>query len=189
MDAEVSLSDGLANYLAENIKQLRTARHLTQNDLARLSRIPRATWANLESGSANPTLNVLTRVAATLQVSIEELIGAPRQACQLFKAADLPIKRRGEAVIRRILPDNLAGIDFERLELPVGVRMGGVPHRTGTREYLTCELGQIELSVTGEKWVLQAGDVIVFRGDQRHSYANVGTKTAVGFSVVLLTPS
>ena len=33
----------------------------------------------------------------------------------------------------------------------------------------------------------QAGDyVAVFRGDQRHSYANPGSKTAIGYSVVVL---
>ena len=31
-------------------------------------------------------------------------------------------------------------------------------------------------------------DVVVFRGDQRHSYENPGMKTAVGYSAVLLTP-
>jgi hypothetical protein len=29
---------------------------------------------------------------------------------------------------------------------------------------------------------------VVFRGDQRHSYHNPGGRSAVGYSVVLLTP-
>ena len=32
--------------------------------------LPRATWANLESGSANPTLAVVHRVASALQISL-----------------------------------------------------------------------------------------------------------------------
>jgi hypothetical protein len=32
------------------------------------------------------------------------------------------------------------------------------------------------------------GDVVVFRGDQKHSYENPGDRTAVGYSVVLLAP-
>src|SRR6267378_3831783 len=50
--------DALAGHLAANVKQLRTARGFTQQQMARLSGLPRATWANLESGSANPTLAV-----------------------------------------------------------------------------------------------------------------------------------
>ncbi|MFL5374902.1 MAG: cupin domain-containing protein [Myxococcales bacterium] len=63
----------------------------------------------------------------------------------------------------------------------------GSPH-PGTREYLTCDSGQIALYVAGEEWVLGPGDVVSFRGDQRHSYANPGRGAAVGYSVVLLAP-
>jgi quercetin dioxygenase-like cupin family protein len=58
----------------------------------------------------------------------------------------------------------------------------------GTREYLTCESGQIVLSVAGESFTLGPGEVVVFRGDQRHSYHNPGPRSAVGYSVVLLAP-
>ncbi len=64
--------------------------------------------------------------------------------------------------------------------------MAGVPHREGTREYLTCEAGRIVLAVAGEKWVLDVGDVVVFRGDQRHGYSNGGDRKAIGYSVVVL---
>ena len=46
------------------------------DELATLSGVPRPTIANLESGSANPTLGVLVRIASSLQVSIEQLIAA-----------------------------------------------------------------------------------------------------------------
>jgi quercetin dioxygenase-like cupin family protein len=69
--------------------------------------------------------------------------------------------------------------------IPVSARMTGTPHTPGTREYLSCESGEIELVAAGETFVLVPGDVVVFRGDQRHSYANRGRKTAVGYSVVM----
>jgi quercetin dioxygenase-like cupin family protein len=78
-------------------------------------------------------------------------------------------------------------MEMDRIELPPGGRMPGVPHTPGTREYLTCEkTGQILLVAAGERWHLEAGDVIAFRGDQRHSYGNPGTRPAVGYSVVVL---
>jgi quercetin dioxygenase-like cupin family protein len=62
--------------------------------------------------------------------------------------------------------------------------MGGVPHGPGTREYLTCERGQVELTVAGAAYRLEPGDVVVFRGDQRHGYRNPGTTAAVAYSVI-----
>jgi XRE family transcriptional regulator, regulator of sulfur utilization len=77
---------------------------------------------------------------------------------------------------------------IERLELPRGARLVGVPHTPGTREYLSCESGRIELVASGESFQLDPGDVAVFRGDQRHSYANLGSSAAVGYSVVVIVP-
>jgi transcriptional regulator with XRE-family HTH domain len=178
--------DDLASRLAKNLRQLRAARGLTQSRLARLAGLPRATWTHLESGEGNPTLAVLNRAADALQVSVEELISTPRAACALYPRGSLPSRARGGVVVRSLLPDAVAGMAIERLELPPGARMAGVPHTPGTREYLTCEAGEIELVAAGERWALGPGDVVAFRGDQRHSYANVGAAVAVGYSVVAL---
>jgi transcriptional regulator with XRE-family HTH domain len=178
----------IAANLAENMKQLRSARGLSQQQLAKLAGIPRPTWANLESGSGNPTISVLTRVSAALQVSVEELLGPPREACRLYRATDLLTRKRGDVSLRRLLPDATPGMDLDRMELPAGARLVGVPHRTGTREYLACESGAIELVASGETYALTRGDVVVFRGDQKHSYFNPGRSTAVAYSVVMIAP-
>ncbi|MEL6350021.1 MAG: XRE family transcriptional regulator [Myxococcota bacterium] len=175
--------------LAQNVKALRDHRGLSQKRLAALSGVPRATLANLESGSANPTLQVLTRVAGTLRVSIEELLSPPRARFRRYPANTLASRRRGGATVRALLPDPLQGLQLERIHLPAGARFTGVPHTAGTREYLTCESGQLELSVSGEVVTIQAGDVLVFRGDQKHSYHNPGSGEAVGYSVVVLSPT
>ncbi|WP_437573558.1 helix-turn-helix domain-containing protein [Sorangium sp. So ce887] len=176
----------LAGRLAKNIKQLREARGLTQQQLAKLAGVPRATWAHLESGAANPTLGVLHRAAAALQVSIEEMLSAPRAICQLYARDTLPTRSPGQALVRKLLPDPIPGMEMDRIEIPPGGRMTGVPHTPGTREYLTCESGELQLVVSGERFTLGSGDVAVFRGDQRHSYNNPGKQPAVGYSVVVL---
>ena len=79
-------------------------------------------------------------------------------------------------------------MEIDRMSLKVGAKVVGVPHRPGTREYLTCEKGQITLWAGGEKLLLIAGDVAAFQGDQRHSYSNDGDEEAVGFSVVTFAP-
>ncbi|MBI5512181.1 MAG: helix-turn-helix transcriptional regulator [Deltaproteobacteria bacterium] len=177
-----------ASRLARNIRQLRDARGLTQAQAAKLAGVPRATWGNLESGEANPTLAVLTAVGEALQVSLEELVSAPRAGTRFFPRAELPERVQGHATVRKLLPEKLPGLDLERLELPPRGRMAGVPHTTGAREYLTCERGSLTLAVAGKVWTLGPGDVVVFRGDQRHGYGNPGEEPAVGYSVILLEP-
>ncbi len=184
----VRMDDSRAN-LATNARRLREARGLSQQKMAQLSGIPRPTWASLESGSANPTLSVLSRAAAALQVSIEELIGAPRTAARLVKAADVKARKRSGATLRPLLPEPIPGLDISRMELAPGGQMPGVPHTAGTREYLTCERGKLELVASGERWQLAAGDALVFRGDQRHVYRNLDARRpAVAVTVVCFAP-
>jgi transcriptional regulator with XRE-family HTH domain len=181
------VTDSVPGRLGANIRQLREARALTQEQMAKLSGVPRATWAHLESGAANPTLGVLYRVARALQVPLEELIAVPHASCQFFAADSLPARVRGTGVVvRKLLPDPIPGMEIDRMELPPGSRMTGIPHTPGTREYLTCERGRIALTAAGERWELGPGDVVAFRGDQKHTYANPGEDAAVGYSVVVL---
>ncbi len=182
------MSERAAAHLGENVRQLRESRGLTQQQIATIAGVPRPTWANLESGLANPTLAVLIRVANALQVRLEELISPPRTGAQHYPVATLPTRRRGKVEVRKLLPDPIPGLELERLELKPGASMTGIPHTPGTREYLTCERGAIELSVTGRSWALEPGDVVVFRGDQRHGYRNPGRTTAVAYSVISFAP-
>jgi transcriptional regulator with XRE-family HTH domain len=180
---------GIASNLALNIRQLRESRGMTQEQMSRISGVTRPTWANLESGQSNPTLTVLTRVASALKVPLEELIAPPRAVVKIYKAGTLPATTRGKVRLRKLLPDAIAGLEIDRMELPVGAYMPGVPHTPGTREYLTCESGRIQLTVSGETWDLEPGDVVVFRGDQKHGYRNTSNHTSVAYSVVALAPA
>jgi transcriptional regulator with XRE-family HTH domain len=175
-----------ASRLGRNIRQLRESRGLTQGEMAALAEIPRSTWASLESGAANPTLAVMSRVAHALQVSLEELVAAPRSDATLFPRGALPREVRSGVELRKLLPDPIPGMEIDRMELPAGSHMTGVPHTPGTREYLACEAGQVLLVASGERWTLGAGDVVAFRGDQRHSYHNPGARPAIAYSVVVL---
>jgi len=183
------MSEDIAARLARNIKQLRDARGATQQRMARVSGLPRATWANLESGAANPTLAVLHKVALALQVSIEELCATPKASAKLYPRDSLPIRLRGVVRVRSLLPDPIPGMVIERIELPARATLTGTPHTPGTREYLTCEAGSLVLTASGETWQLRAGDVVVFGGDQRHAYTNPASAVAVGYSVVVLAPT
>lgn len=185
----IDMDDEVATHLADNMRQLREAHGLTQQQVAKRAGVPRPTWANLESGGANPTLAVLLKVARALSVSLEELLSPPRASAMLYRADQLFVRKRGSVTVRRLLPEGLAGLDIERMELSPGARMTGVPHTAGTREYLTCERGKVELTESGERWVLEPGDVVVFRGDQKHGYHNPGRTPAVAYSVVALAPA
>jgi transcriptional regulator with XRE-family HTH domain len=180
--------DKTSSYLASNVREYRNSRQLSQAQLAKLAGIPRPTLAHLESGTANPTLSVMMRLASALQVLIEELVAPPRATVRHFTPEELPQRQRGSVSIRKLFPDPIRGLDIERLEIPAGALLSGIPHARGTRKYLSCENGEAIVTVNDENHRLDRGDVLIFRGDQGHTYRNESQVQAIVYSVVMAAP-
>src|SRR3569832_867341 len=45
-----------------------------------------------------------------------------------------------------------------------------------------------EVAVAGERYTLAEGDVVIFRGDQRHAYFNPGKTTTIAYSAIAFAP-
>ena len=179
---------GTATHLARNLVALRHARNLTQGALAKAAAVPRSTVANLESGTGNPSLAVLVKVAAALGVPIDELLASPRAAVRRWKAADVATRERGRGVTTRALvPEPVPEEMMDLMDFAPGAVMGGTPHLPGTREFFTCLSGAVNLIVAGERYALEEGDVLAFPGNLPHSYQNADPlRPARGVSVVVL---
>lgn len=178
----------LSQYLGSNVASLREKRRMSQLQLADLSGVPRSSITYLESGTANPSLKNLSRIAAALQVSLEELLSPPRGACKLIKSEDVPVLKRaaGQAQLFKLLPDAIPGMEIDRLELKPWAKMAGVPHVQGTKEYLTCVQGSVILHTSGQRFRLSKGDVLAFPGDSHHAYENPAGTKAICLSVVTM---
>lgn len=178
----------VSTFLAQNVLALRRSRNMTQASLAKLAEVPRSTITYIESGEGNPSLKNLCRVSAALQVSIEVLLSRPRSECMLIKASEIPMESRGAGSSRlfKLLPDKIPGMEIDRMEVEPGGKLPGIPHLEHTKEYLTVLLGKVQVTVAGERFTLESGDVLAFPGNRPHSYQNPGSSLAVCISVVTL---
>lgn len=183
--------DHLPHNLAQNLTAMRRQRQLSQAQLASAADIPRSTITHMESGAGNPSLTNLARVAAALQVSIEELLARPRDAVSLTAADALSVRERGGGKVRvtKLLPESIAGLAIDRLEFAPAGAMRGTPHIRGTREYLYVLDGSVTVLVSGEIAQVAAGCVLAFPGDLPHSYRHGAGRKATAISVVLPVPA
>ncbi len=182
----VTTLDKISQNIATNVSSLRKKRGFSQEALAKVAGTTRASIALLESGSANPTLEILMKVSQALKISIDEMSSAPHAECLHIKAKDVPIDRRSKngVLLRKLLPDKIPATEMDELQLDAGATLTGTPHIDGTREYFTCTNGEISVGVLGAVHVLFKGDVLTFPGDKPHSYRNTGRAKASGVSVV-----
>jgi transcriptional regulator with XRE-family HTH domain len=180
--------DLVPRHLARNLLNLRQVRKLTQEALAKSAGVPRSTVANLESGAGNPSLGVLLKVAGALGASIDELLASPRAKVRKWAARDLAAKNRGRGVtIRALVPEPVPEEMLELMELAPDAAMAGTPHLPGTREFFSCLEGHVTIFVAGDRYDLDAGEVLGFPGNVPHSYRNPDKGSrAVGISVVVL---
>ncbi len=65
--------------IGDNIQILRKKQNLTQESLAELVGVTRQTIAKWESGESVPDLSLAGKLAAVLDVALDELVEAPRE--------------------------------------------------------------------------------------------------------------
>lgn len=63
--------------VAWNLRRLRVAKGLSQDDLAYASQVERAYVGHLERGTKNPTVDLLQRLAQSLECEMSELFTLP----------------------------------------------------------------------------------------------------------------
>ncbi len=59
--------------LGNNLKTIRTAKNITQSELAELIGVDKSFVSNIENGKNNPTLSTIASLAKALKVSVDEL--------------------------------------------------------------------------------------------------------------------
>jgi transcriptional regulator with XRE-family HTH domain len=179
-----------AKNIAHNLQYIRQHKNLSQNQLAKLSGVTRASIAQLETGTSNPSLEILLKLSTTLKISIDELISSPKAEVELIRSVDIPLELKSKEgiIVRKLLPHVIPSTCFDEMKFEVNTVFSGSPHTHGTREYFVCLKGEIQIAVAGQSYHLNKGDVLSFPGDRPHSYKNSGSTNAHGISVVLFFP-
>jgi transcriptional regulator with XRE-family HTH domain len=178
--------------LGRRIRQERTARQLSLDDLAARSGVSRGMISAVERGEKAPTVLVLDRIATGLGTTIARLLGEERVARVIVRrAAEQDVARDPSGWERRILSPVLPGIEFELMRTTIGpgVDAGAFsPHVEGSREYLAVEQGTLLLTLGGVAYTLNAGDSIYYAGDCVHAFANPGDAPLVYYLAMDVTP-
>ncbi|QXD23544.1 cupin domain-containing protein [Opitutia bacterium ISCC 51] len=143
-----------------------------------------------EREKANPTLAVTLRIAHAFELDLGELINMPNASSSLnvIRANDRTFHYRSDknCKIRTLSPLNLEkDVEFYEVQLKRGGALRSQAHFEGTREFLTVEQGQIEVTSGEESDVLEQGDSANYRADIPHTIVNTGRGTATLFLVVI----
>jgi transcriptional regulator with XRE-family HTH domain len=167
-------SDGtlLREVLAANLRRLRIARHLSLSELARATRMSKATLSGIENGRANPTVETLASLAGALRVSISELLEElPLEEVRIVRAERVaPGQPDGAA--RRPL-DGIApsgSLEVSELALAPHHVQEQRPLAAGARTHAYVLQGTVIAGPVERCTELGAGDYASFPADTPHIY-------------------
>lgn len=188
-----SMVDRFPLDVGRRVREARTARGWTLDELAQRSAVSRRMIVNVEAGTSNASLATLLRLATALQVSLADLVATEDRARDVVVRSDgdHPVLWQGPAGGRAVLvasadvPDTLEQWDWT---LEPGEHYASEAHAAGTRELLHVLDGQLRLTVGEHAHDLAAGASASFRADVPHRYANVGMRS-VRFVMTVLEPT
>ncbi|MCD0451660.1 XRE family transcriptional regulator [Actinocorallia sp. API 0066] len=155
--------------VAENVRRIRLARGMSLRELSEATGVSKALLSQIERGVANPTIEVLSRVAAALGESFLEL-ARPRMAGPEVLRAD-PDGGAAEQSVRMLF----GSWERRRFELsegwiPAGTRSVKNSHGPGSVEYAYVVSGTVTVAAEGWTVDLGPGDALRFAAEHDHVY-------------------
>lgn len=172
--------------IGETIALQRQNQGMQLVELAEKAGVSRQTLGKIESGTANPTVDTLWKIADCLDIPFASLI-AEESDVSIKKAEELmeirsqngsfsaaPLFTSGKAVVF----DTYIGT------LEPNTEYKSTPHRDGVAEFLTIIDGELEVILENKSYHLNKQDSIRFRGDKPHVYRNPSDKIAYIYFVV-----
>ncbi len=177
----------ITNLVGTRIRAIRAERNLTQQQLADLAEVPRATLATIERDDANPSLAVVYRIAMAFGCSLDEMVVESHQRVQVVRGETMRRMEAGNGAYRATIvsPANAHHFLQQVFRLQAGSSYDGKPHPPGSEEYLHMLRGEIVIEAAGESVHLKRGDSARFGGNVHHRYRNPSRNEALGLVTIL----
>jgi transcriptional regulator with XRE-family HTH domain len=179
--------------LGDRIQSRRIDHGLTLRELADRSDVSVSMLSSVERGEKAPTVVVLDRIAAGLDMPLASLVAEPdAERIIVRRAADQDRVDEPGGWQRTILSPVVPGVNFEwiRSTLPPGCDAGTFPaYAAGSHEFIAVQSGTLTLTVGDRELSLSTGDSVYFAADIPHSYANRGqTRCLYHVAALIMRP-
>jgi transcriptional regulator with XRE-family HTH domain len=166
-------NDGVQALLATNLRRLRIARHLSLSELARATRMSKATLSSIENGRANPTVETLATLAQALRIGLTELLEElPLAEVRIVRASSGGFELR-EGISRRCI-DQVSGpevgVEVSEVKLPPSHSREASPQARGSRRHVFVLSGKLIAGPVERSTELGPGDYMSFPADVPHVY-------------------
>ena len=171
-EEEGRLGDGsVHDAIASNLRGARLAKGLSLRELARRIGTSKALLSQIENVQANPTIDVLERIATALNLSIGDLSRTPLLVAEIIRRGE-GAEIVGENVTIRSLfsTSDRRRFEFSEGRLPARSCSSRNAHHRGSVEYAFVIEGAVRIEAQDWSVSLSRGDCVRFSSEFEHSY-------------------
>lgn len=177
--------------IGPRLRQVRQERHLSQRELAAQAGVSPNAISLIERDEISPSVTTLQRLAAALNVKMSYFFEeeGPNASIIHIKASQRPALTSKGVVIAGI-GQKLRGQELEPffIQLTPGTSSGRQPAIHSGHELVCCLQGTVEYEISGEIYVLNRGDILLFEAELPHYWRNPGEQQAE-LLLILQTPN
>lgn len=160
--------------VSRRLKTLRGRRGLTLRDLAEASDLSVNTISLIERGKSSPTIATLHKLATALGVSVADFVEDESDRQVIFLKREQRQQVRSAQALIESLGARLAEQAMEPLliTLEPAADSGTEPIVHVGHELVFCLEGRIVYEISGEEYVLEPGDSLLFEASLPHRWHN-----------------
>ena len=152
--------DRIAMIVGNNLGRLRRDRRLSLSEMARVSKIAKATLSNLEAGTGNPTVTTLSSLANVLGVPTAELLESP--APRLIRANEGPFSKGPVTVGRLVTRHHSSSVDIHEVVFKADKAFESKQPESDAVEQIYVLVGNLRIEIGDEVYHLDPGDLIQY---------------------------
>ena len=182
-DDRVLEAANITGRVAASLRALRSARNLSQHDLAKLAGVTPSAISQAERAERGLSLTTMARLSDALGIAIDDLLrGEDPRAYRIGRRAEDPQGRLQPATTLLGGPDADVRIDLVHL----GPRQAGrPPERPPGTVIVAVATGMVQVEVAGQTPAVRHGEVLVGDGERVTGWRNIGHGEATLFWIAL----
>lgn len=159
--------------LGARLRFVRTARNLSQRELAKRTGVTNSTISLIESGDMNPSVGTLKRVLDGIPVTLGEFFSlVPEGDEKIFYRADELLTFEQDGVVFRQVgtPSCRRTLQILRENYAFGADTGAAVYAHEGEEGGFVLQGRVEITVGEQQEILEPGDAYHFNSSQPHRF-------------------
>jgi len=184
--------EALTTAVAIHVRELRTARGWSLDELAGRSGVSKGMLVQVEGARTNPSVGTLARIGEAFGVTVARLLEPDTdRTVRICPADQAPVLWQGPSGGFGRLLSGVNEPDFVEVwewRLEPGDTYQSASHAPGTREILHVLAGTLTVTVDRHEYRVPTGHTIDFRADRWHGYQPDGPHPARAMMTVVMPP-